>query len=107
MQNICKIFLRTGLDPAGPFFNWLLPHLSSSNADMVDIIHTDSGLYGTFKNTGTVNFLPNNGVRVQPGCPQNFTFFSAEGISFFRIWIKNKLYTLYISVVIICYNRVL
>ncbi|XP_014483301.1 PREDICTED: lipase member H-A-like [Dinoponera quadriceps] len=70
----------TGLDPAGPLFNILVPHLSSSDARFVDIIHTDYGFYGIGRNTGTVDFFPNGGTRVQPGCPKNFTFYSTEGM---------------------------
>jgi len=64
---------------------------------MVDIIHTDYGYYGVNKYTGTVDFFPNNGSRIQPGCPLNATFYSSEGtpLFFFRILIKIN-YTLYI-----------
>lgn len=44
-------------------------HIDKSNADFVDIIHTDAGAYGGPSNTGTVDFWPNNGVKFQPGCP--------------------------------------
>jgi hypothetical protein len=47
---------------------------------MVDIIHTDSGFYGTAKISGTVDFFPNNGIRVQPGCPLRAIPFSVDGI---------------------------
>ncbi|XP_012232853.2 pancreatic triacylglycerol lipase-like [Linepithema humile] len=77
----------TGLDPAGPLFNILMPRLSSSDASMVDIIHTDYGFYGIGRSTGTVDFFPNNGVRVQPGCPLNTTFYSDEDFcSHHRSW---------------------
>lgn len=76
-----SLFLRAGLDPAGPLFNLLEARLSSSDARFVDIIHTDFGFYGISRNTGTVDFFPNGGHRVQPGCPENFTFFSKEGTS--------------------------
>ncbi|RLU19237.1 hypothetical protein DMN91_007794 [Ooceraea biroi] len=77
----------TGLDPAGPFFNILEPRLSHSDARFVDIIHTDSGFYGIAKATGTVDFFPNGGRRVQPGCPLNATFYSdAEFCSHGRSW---------------------
>ncbi|XP_072746703.1 pancreatic lipase-related protein 2-like isoform X2 [Anoplolepis gracilipes] len=64
----------TGLDPAGPLFNFFEPHLTFSDARFVDIIHTDYGFYGIAKSTGTVDFFPNGGQRVQPGCPSNTTF---------------------------------
>jgi len=48
----------------------------------VDIIHTDCGVYGVAKNTGTVDFFPNGGKRIQPGCPEHPKFYSEEGIFF-------------------------
>ncbi|XP_039313434.1 pancreatic triacylglycerol lipase isoform X2 [Solenopsis invicta] len=42
-----------------------------TDARFVDIIHTDQGFYGVAKDTaGTVDFFPNGGSRVQPGCPR-------------------------------------
>lgn len=35
---------------------------------MVDIIHSDRGVYGYPISTGTVDFYPNGGARYQPGC---------------------------------------
>ncbi|KAL2720337.1 lipase member H-B-like isoform X4 [Vespula squamosa] len=64
-----------GLDPAGPIFNFLKSHLSSTDARFVDIIHTDYGLYGTLR-TGIVDFFPNGGHRLQPDCPQGSPFLS-------------------------------
>ncbi|XP_025161589.1 phospholipase A1 member A-like [Harpegnathos saltator] len=59
----------TGLDPAGPNFNdYPELCLSSSDARFVDIIHTDQGYYGINLNRGTVDFFPNGGYRLQPGC---------------------------------------
>ncbi|KAG4068572.1 hypothetical protein HA402_004913 [Bradysia odoriphaga] len=55
----------TGLDPAivaVDFLHW-------SFANFVDIIHTDANGSGTNLNNGHVDFWPNNGVAVQPGCP--------------------------------------
>jgi len=75
----------TGLDPAGPLFHMIFSHLSSSDARMVDIIHTDYGFYGISRSTGTVDFFPNNGGRVQPGCPTNAAFFSVEGIYIYSL----------------------
>lgn len=72
--------LVTGLDPAGPLFNFLEPRLSFSDARFVDIIHTDYRFYGIAKATGTVDFFPNGGRRVQPGCPLNTTMKTKEGI---------------------------
>ncbi|XP_011175763.2 lipase member H-B [Solenopsis invicta] len=68
----------TGLDPAGPLYNRLQPSLSFSDARFVDIIHTDYGFYGIAKTMGTVDFFPNGGERIQPGCPQRPTFLSID-----------------------------
>ncbi|XP_031829060.1 lipase member H-A-like isoform X1 [Nomia melanderi] len=57
----------TGLDPAGPLY--FSNYLNASMAQFVDIIHTDAGAYGSIYDSGTVNFKPNFGHRVQPGCP--------------------------------------
>ncbi|EGI58684.1 Lipase member H-B [Acromyrmex echinatior] len=67
-----------GLDPAGPLYNFLQPHLSLSDARFVDIIHTDYGFYGIARTTGTVDFFPNGGERIQPGCPQHPKFYSKD-----------------------------
>jgi len=69
-----RISRITGLDPAGPFYflNNTENRLDPSDADFVDIIHTDGGhLYGGqlafFEPTGHVDFYPNGG-KDQPGC---------------------------------------
>ncbi|XP_012283456.1 pancreatic triacylglycerol lipase isoform X2 [Orussus abietinus] len=78
----------TGLDPAGPFYNLVIPHLEAGDADFVDIIHTDAGIYGTRLVTGSVDFFPNGGVRVQPGCPATFEIESQEDFcSHHRSWV--------------------
>ncbi|XP_031776480.1 pancreatic triacylglycerol lipase isoform X2 [Apis florea] len=63
----------TGLDPAGPFYYLLNNHLSISDADFVDVIHTDMGFAGLALRIGTVNFFPNYGRRPQPGCSIELT----------------------------------
>lgn len=45
-------------------------HLSDKDAQFVDIIHTDAGLYGQPISTGTVDFWPNSGKTLQRGCPK-------------------------------------
>ncbi|KAK3917395.1 Pancreatic lipase-related protein 2 [Frankliniella fusca] len=59
----------TGLDPAFPLFRWTREegHLSSGDAAFVDVIHTDSGVYGVAFPIGDADFFPNGGAR-QPGC---------------------------------------
>ncbi|KAI4501833.1 hypothetical protein M0802_003168 [Mischocyttarus mexicanus] len=68
----------TGLDPAGPLFNIIGSRLTSAKARFVDIIHTDYGFYGISKTTGTVDFFPNGGHRLQPGCKAGAHFLSEE-----------------------------
>ncbi|XP_076647995.1 pancreatic triacylglycerol lipase-like [Halictus rubicundus] len=58
----------TGLDPAGPLF-YTGRFLKASDAKFVDIIHTDKMFYGQLYNSGSVDFHPNSGHRIQPGCP--------------------------------------
>lgn len=62
----------TGLDPAFPQYYPAIggaKAISEKDAVLVDIIHTDEGRYGTPFSTGTVDFWPNGGDRIQPGCP--------------------------------------
>lgn len=68
--EILKVHRITGLDPVMipyslPFFKQLNP----SDADFVDVIHTDAWMYGTPFSVGTVDFYPNGGGADQPGCP--------------------------------------
>ena len=58
----------TGLDPAGPLFkgNEVSERLDKSDADYVDVIHTDI-LAGIQDAIGHKNFYPNGGIH-QPGC---------------------------------------
>jgi len=60
----------TGLDPAYPLFrhsNAKL-RLSAEDAIFVDVIHTDAGVLGFPSRTGHVDFYPNGGRPLQPGC---------------------------------------
>lgn len=62
-------FRITGLDPAGPLFT---PNstvfLTKEDAEFVDVIHTDAGIYGTSEALASADFYPNDGVRAQSGC---------------------------------------
>nr|CAD7589660.1 unnamed protein product [Timema genevievae] len=72
-----KLGRITGLDPASPIFkNHLLldPYrkLDASDADFVDVIHTDGSPiwtdgFGLLRQSGHVDFFPNGG-REQPSC---------------------------------------
>uniref|UniRef100_A0A147BEJ0 Putative phospholipase n=1 Tax=Ixodes ricinus TaxID=34613 RepID=A0A147BEJ0_IXORI len=62
----------TGLDPANALFTYSGVHLRPSDADFVDVIHTNRGKasrgkMGIDKKCGHVDFYPNGGSR-QPGC---------------------------------------
>ncbi|KAK0175383.1 hypothetical protein PV327_009135 [Microctonus hyperodae] len=64
----------TGLDPAGPLFEFPYlkdpaDRLDETDAVFVDIIHTCSGIAGFTRAIGHVDFYPNNGTAPQPGCP--------------------------------------
>ncbi|XP_012286201.1 pancreatic triacylglycerol lipase-like [Orussus abietinus] len=61
----------TGLDPASPGFHVLASEnrrLDPSDAKFVDIIHTCGAILGFLQPLGHVDFYPNGGVAVQPGC---------------------------------------
>ncbi|XP_059617747.1 uncharacterized protein LOC132262483 [Phlebotomus argentipes] len=68
-----KLKRITALDPAFPGFYFPLKFtgaLNSKDADLVDVIHTDAWLYGAPFATGHVDFWPNRGKTLQPGCPK-------------------------------------
>ncbi|XP_063290014.1 pancreatic triacylglycerol lipase-like [Pelobates fuscus] len=68
----------TGLDPAEPYFQNtpVAVRLDISDANLVDVIHTDAGPlvpslgFGTNQASGHLDFFPNGGIHM-PGCPQN------------------------------------
>uniref|UniRef100_A0A803V6V3 Lipase I n=1 Tax=Ficedula albicollis TaxID=59894 RepID=A0A803V6V3_FICAL len=76
-----KLGRITGLDPAGPLFTGEPPEhrLDPTDAQFVDVIHSDIDVLGFKKPLGTIDFYPNGGMD-QPGCPK--TFFS--GVRFFK-----------------------
>lgn len=43
-------------------------HLAPTDAEFVDVIHTDGGVFGFPVALGHVDFFPNGGIPVQPGC---------------------------------------
>ncbi|KAJ8710421.1 hypothetical protein PYW07_009787 [Mythimna separata] len=65
-SNIGRI---TALDPAGPCFSAVEPTLGlfKTDADFVDVMHTDAGVYGMGQAMGHVDFWVNGGSQ-QPGC---------------------------------------
>lgn len=60
----------TGLDPALPGYSVALPseRLNSEDAQMVDIVHSDSWRLSMGEPIGKVDFYPNGGYAPQPGC---------------------------------------
>ncbi|XP_076370710.1 pancreatic lipase-related protein 2-like [Tachypleus tridentatus] len=73
-ERLNKVRRITGLDPAGRFFTGMAENvrLDRSDAEFVDVIHTDSSktlLFGLGTNelVGHVDFFPNRGNK-QPGC---------------------------------------
>jgi Lipase len=76
-QQLSRI---SGLDPALPLFDIDEPdnRLSTSDAVLVDIVHTCGGWLGFEKPLGHIDFFPNGGVFVQPGCSPDITGFSAR-----------------------------
>ncbi|KAK9507400.1 hypothetical protein O3M35_007263 [Rhynocoris fuscipes] len=64
-----KVARVTGLDPAGPDFSIKdKQRISTESAKFVDIMHTDGGSAGFFHPLGHVDFYPNGGTAIQPGC---------------------------------------
>ncbi|KAK7590573.1 hypothetical protein V9T40_002186 [Parthenolecanium corni] len=73
----------TGLDPAGPGFE-VVHHLHHNSLDttdalFVDIIHTAGGAAGYYSTLGHVDFYPNGGTPMQPGCLEDSN--SVSGLS--------------------------
>ncbi|XP_067394862.1 lipase member H isoform X2 [Emydura macquarii macquarii] len=72
-----KLGRITGLDPAGPLFNGRPPEerLDPTDAQFVDVIHSDIDGLGYREALGHIDFYANGGTD-QPGCPQ--TIFSGS-----------------------------
>lgn len=68
----------TALDPAGPLFEYPSRHvdekLNKGDAEIVDVIHTDAGVFGYSGPIGLMDFYPNGGYAPQNGCYQMFIF---------------------------------
>jgi hypothetical protein len=60
----------TGLDPASPAYQTNPPEerLHKSDATFVDVYHTNQGMKGYLGLLGHVDFFPNGGGPLQPGC---------------------------------------
>ena len=72
LTHICHtnhFYWLSGLDPAGLSFIKVSTsfRLDESDAQYVDVIHTDAGVFGTTLASGHTDFWPNGGSS-QPGC---------------------------------------
>ncbi|XP_072380345.1 uncharacterized protein [Diabrotica undecimpunctata] len=69
----------TGLDPALPgFITWDLDSkLDKTDADFVDVYHTNTFIQGKVEESGHVDFYINGGV-IQPGCWAQTRFFACN-----------------------------
>ena len=72
LTHICHtnhFYWLSGLDPAGLYFitDPTSFRLDESDAQYVDVIHTDAGVVGTTLASGHTDFWPNGGSS-QPGC---------------------------------------
>ncbi|KXJ70518.1 hypothetical protein RP20_CCG023284, partial [Aedes albopictus] len=70
----------TGLDPALPFFatarqQW---KLDLTDADFVDVIHTNAGVFGKIETCGHVDFYMNGG-QTQPMCENATSEYGTAG----------------------------
>lgn len=68
-----KVSRITALDAAGPLYESPIPvdennRLDKNDAEFVDCIHTDGGIFGMVQPIGHVDFYPNGGLPRQPGC---------------------------------------
>ncbi|XP_054262684.1 pancreatic triacylglycerol lipase-like isoform X2 [Macrosteles quadrilineatus] len=67
----------TGLDPAAPMITSSpAGRLDPTDADFVDVIHTTGDYLGVFMACGDVDFYPNGGTPIQPGCGLDVGFCS-------------------------------
>ncbi|KAM8924767.1 pancreatic lipase-related protein 2-like [Pelodytes ibericus] len=71
-KRVSKLGCIIGLDPAGPYFDGTSTevHLDKSDANDVQVIHTNQGILGlgSKEQTGLCDFYPNGGIFM-PGCP--------------------------------------
>ena len=88
------------MDPVGLLFTNVdsADRLDPTDADYVDVIHTDAGGFGVSYNVGHIDFYPNGG-STQPGC--QFNIFSKLTVSWYdvlhRVYNGDTCYQLVIS----------
>uniref|UniRef100_H3CXC9 Lipase, member Ia n=1 Tax=Tetraodon nigroviridis TaxID=99883 RepID=H3CXC9_TETNG len=92
----------TALDPAGPLFTGTLPkdRLDPSDAQFVDVLHTDIDALGFRGPLGHIDFYPNGGTD-QPGCPNNIF----SGLSYFKCDHQRSVYLYMDSISRVCDSR--
>lgn len=75
-SNTYKIKRISCLEPAFPLFYpaFFFKGISKSDAEFIDVIHSDGWIYGTPFSVGNVDFYPNGGTTLQPGCPSREYF---------------------------------
>ncbi|BET01370.1 phosphatidylcholine 1-acylhydrolase activity [Nesidiocoris tenuis] len=71
-KRLAKI---VALDPAHFLFESTPPEyrLDSSDAEIVEVLHTSGGFIGEKESLGTRDFFPNGGTHPQPGCSPDTT----------------------------------
>ncbi|XP_072302317.1 lipase member H-like [Eucyclogobius newberryi] len=92
----------TALDPAGPLFTGGSPEerLDPSDAQFVDVLHTDIDALGFRQAIGHIDFYANGGTD-QPGCP--LTIFA--GTAYFKCDHQRSVYLYLESLKRICESR--
>lgn len=57
------------MDPASYLFSYdkVDERLAETDADIVEVIHTNAGIFGFKQPLGTIDYYPNGGM-LQPGC---------------------------------------
>lgn len=84
-----KIGRITGLDVAGPFFEFPRTlkadnhhRLTKDDAKTVECLHTDAGLAGYISAIGTIDFYANGGNFLQPNCTEIQPITSLKDLQF-------------------------
>lgn len=88
-----KIACIVGLDPASPLFRLKKPskRLSDTDAQYVEVIHTNGKALGIFARIGVTDFYPNGGAK-QPGCGWNISCSHQRAVDYFKESLKTRNY---------------
>ncbi|XP_047535491.1 lipase member H-A isoform X1 [Vanessa atalanta] len=88
----------TGLDPAYPGYSLggKDNHLAKGDAIFVDVLHTNPGIFGFPQAIGDVDFYPNPGMWIQPGCWVDELLKNRE-LSYFYGCSHNRSWRLYVE----------